>query len=337
MFNPFDDSFDRVNDSPENHNMYKYTVDKDTIIFKDGIIPQIRITNMVCSLVLNCRIDLLRIYSGLRFTEYNPTRFPGCIVRLLDPKATAIVFESGKVVILGVTSLDKAAVAAKKFISCFNTVGYDIKNFVFRLHNVVGLCDLAHPIYIHALYAKHCNFSKYEPDIFPALIYRLVKPRTVLLIFANGKVIITGAKSHADLAISLNNMYPVLQSYRKLAPPKSSNINGSVAEIKSSNTNDGVSSTKSSSTAVSTNDSSEEIKLSNINDNVSSTKSSKSDMSTNDSPEEIKLSNINDGVSSTKSPTDMCTNDSVEEIKLSNINDDVSSTKSPPGDLIEQN
>lgn len=40
------------------------------------------------------------------------------------------------------------------------------------------------------------SFIKYmfsfEPEVFPALIYRMVKPRAVFLMFVNGKVVLTG-------------------------------------------------------------------------------------------------------------------------------------------------
>lgn len=32
----------------------------------------------------------------------------------------------------------------------------------------------------------------FEPEVFPALIYRMVKPRAVFLMFVNGKVVLTG-------------------------------------------------------------------------------------------------------------------------------------------------
>lgn len=34
--------------------------------------------------------------------------------------------------------------------------------------------------------------NSYEPELFPGLIYRMVKPRVVLLIFVSGKVVLTG-------------------------------------------------------------------------------------------------------------------------------------------------
>ena len=38
------------------------------------------------------------------------------------------------------------------------------------------------------------GYCSYEPEIFPGLIYRMVKPKIVLLIFVSGKVVLTGAK-----------------------------------------------------------------------------------------------------------------------------------------------
>lgn len=35
-------------------------------------------------------------------------------------------------------------------------------------------------------------YYSYEPELFPGLIYRMVKPRIVLLIFVSGKVVLTG-------------------------------------------------------------------------------------------------------------------------------------------------
>ena len=37
-------------------------------------------------------------------------------------------------------------------------------------------------------------FSSYEPELFPGLIYRMMKPKIVLLIFVSGKIVLTGAK-----------------------------------------------------------------------------------------------------------------------------------------------
>lgn len=35
---------------------------------------------------------------------------------------------------------------------------------------------------------------QYEPELFPGLIYRMQKPKVVLLVFVSGKVVLTGGK-----------------------------------------------------------------------------------------------------------------------------------------------
>lgn len=57
--------------------------------------------------------------------------------------------------------------------------------------------------------------SSYEPELFPALIYRMVKPRLVMLIFVNGKIVFTGAKTRNEIKEALDNIFPILRSFRK--------------------------------------------------------------------------------------------------------------------------
>jgi transcription initiation factor TFIID TATA-box-binding protein len=41
---------------------------------------------------------------------------------------------------------------------------------------------------------KHNKFCSYEPEIFPGLVYRMMEPKIVLLIFVSGKIVLTGGK-----------------------------------------------------------------------------------------------------------------------------------------------
>lgn len=43
----------------------------------------------------------------------------------------------------------------------------------------------------------------YEPELFPGLIYRMVKPRIVLLIFVSGKVVLTGTLTFSHASVTL--------------------------------------------------------------------------------------------------------------------------------------
>ena len=61
----------------------------------------------------------------------------------------------------------------------------------------------------------HSQFSSYEPELFPGLIYRMVKPRIVLLIFVSGKVVLTGAKVRQDIHEAFDNIHPILKNFKK--------------------------------------------------------------------------------------------------------------------------
>lgn len=66
-------------------------------------------------------------------------------------------------------------------------------------------------VFIHVL----CLVRSYEPELFPGLIYRMVKPRVVLLIFVSGKVVLTGAKERTQIIEAFENIYPILRHFKK--------------------------------------------------------------------------------------------------------------------------
>lgn len=51
--------------------------------------------------------------------------------------------------------------------------------------------------------------------IFLGLIYRMVKPKIVLLIFVSGKVVLTGAKVRQEIYEAFDNIHPILKNFKK--------------------------------------------------------------------------------------------------------------------------
>lgn len=86
----------------------------------------------------------------------------------------------------------------------------------FKIQNIVASTDVKFPIRLENLAHSHSSFCSYEPELFPGLIYRMVYPRVVLLIFVSGKIVLTGAKERADITTAFENIYPVLTEYRKV-------------------------------------------------------------------------------------------------------------------------
>ncbi|CAO3624472.1 TATA-box-binding protein [Cunninghamella echinulata] len=178
-----------------------------------GITPTLQ--NIVATVNLDCRLDLKNIALHARNAEYNPKRFAAVIMRIRDPKTTALIFASGKMVVTGAKSEDDSKLAARKYARIIQKLGFQAKFTDFKIQNIVGSCDVKFPIRLEGLAYSHGHFSSYEPELFPGLIYRMVKPKIVLLIFVSGKIVLTGAKVREEIYQAFQAIYPVLQEFKK--------------------------------------------------------------------------------------------------------------------------
>ena len=184
---------------------------------------------------MSCRLDLKTIALHARNAEYNPKRFAAVIMRIREPKTTALIFASGKMVVTGAKSEADSKLASRKYARIIQKLGFNAKFTDFKIQNIVGSCDVKFPVRLEGLASKHHNFSSYEPELFPGLIYRMIKPKSmhcrpslspchqaflctnvstllvVLLIFVSGKIVLTGAKVREEIYQAFEMIYPVLQ------------------------------------------------------------------------------------------------------------------------------
>ncbi|KAK0185872.1 TBP-domain-containing protein [Armillaria mellea] len=189
------------------------TTNAQHITAVEGIVPTLQ--NIVATVNLDCRLDLKTIALHARNAEYNPKRFAAVIMRIRDPKTTALIFASGKMVVTGAKSEDDSRLASRKYARIVQKLGFDAKFSEFKIQNIVGSCDVKFPIRLEGLAYSHGQFSSYEPELFPGLIYRMIKPKVVLLIFVSGKIVLTGAKVREEIYTAFNTIYTVLCEFRK--------------------------------------------------------------------------------------------------------------------------
>src|SRR5437899_12943700 len=52
----------------------------------------------------------------------------------------------------------------------------------------------------------------YKPEEFPGLVYRMDEPKIVIVLFASGKVVCTGAKKEIQVHIAVNRHQEILES-----------------------------------------------------------------------------------------------------------------------------
>ena len=181
-----------------------------------------KLQNVVATVQLGCPLDLKQIVMKARNAEYNPKRFAAVIMRIRDPKTTALIFASGKMVCTGAKSEETCRTASRKYVRIIQKCEFPAQFQEFKIQNIVGSCDVKFPIRLEglALHPIHAAFSSYEPEIFPGLIYKMVVPKVVLLIFVSGKVVLTGAKTRDDINTAFESMYHVLAEYRKIELPQ---------------------------------------------------------------------------------------------------------------------
>lgn len=187
--------------------------EETTVSNRSGIVPTLQ--NVVATVNLNCKLDLKNIALRARNAEYNPKRFAAVIMRIREPKTTALIFASGKIVITGAKSEKQSRMAAQRYAKIINKLGFNANFGDFKIQNIVSSCDTKFSIRLEGLAYAHSNYCSYEPELFPGLIYRMVKPKIVLLIFVSGKIVLTGAKVRDDIYQAFENIYPVLTQYRK--------------------------------------------------------------------------------------------------------------------------
>merc|ERR1712130_423094 len=189
------------------------SITEQTLSSMHGIVPTLQ--NIVATVNLEARLDLKTIALHARNAEYNPKRFAAVIMRIREPKTTALIFASGKMVITGAKSEDDSRLASRKYARIIQKLGFEARFSEFKIQNIVGSCDVRFPIRLEGLAYSHGVYSSYEPELFPGLIYRIVKPKVVLLIFVSGKIVLTGAKVREEIYTAFNLILPVLSEFRK--------------------------------------------------------------------------------------------------------------------------
>lgn len=182
-------------------------------LFPDNIQPKLQ--NIVSTANLKCELDLREIALRAKNAEYNPKRFAAVIMRIREPKTTALIFASGKMVCTGARSEEDSKKAARQYAKIINKLGFPVKFSEFKIQNIVGSCDVKFPIRLEGLANTHAMYCSYEPEMFPGLIYRMIKPKIVLLIFVSGKIVLTGAKERNDIFMAFQNIYETLLQFKK--------------------------------------------------------------------------------------------------------------------------
>ncbi|MEE8354777.1 MAG: TATA-box-binding protein [Candidatus Bathyarchaeia archaeon] len=173
----------------------------------------ISIENVVATASLNQKLDLIAIMKVFRNVEYRPKKFPGLVFRLKRPKTATLIFSTGKMVCTGAKSAKLSRSAIHKVVRELKGNGIIILGKPeIIIQNMVATANLHTYIDLEAA-ADILDNVLYEPEQFPALIYRMAEPKVVILVFASGKLVCTGAKSAEMVDEAILKLHGILDEY----------------------------------------------------------------------------------------------------------------------------
>lgn len=170
----------------------------------------VKIVNVVVTVTLPHKLDLRAITKVFPLVVYRREQFPGAVFRLKKPRTGTLLFGTGKMVCAGAKSEKEAKKAVKKVIKELKQGGILMRGKPdIAVRNIVATASLGGTVDL----VEFCESERrsggrvmYEPEQFPAVIYRMNEPRAVILIFASGKIVCTGVRKEKDVYIAVNQL-----------------------------------------------------------------------------------------------------------------------------------
>jgi len=163
------------------------------------------------------KLDLDFIARCMRYSNYDRKRFAAITVRIANPKITALLFSSGKLVVTGAVSKQMAMNATRLIMDNIKRL-HARSQITYKQHLIQNIvCNVRVPnitsIDIARIYKERNNLCTYQPKIFPGLIFRPSLSPIVLLVFESSRIIVTGGRTYNDILSGFNEVFVVLQQY----------------------------------------------------------------------------------------------------------------------------
>lgn len=159
----------------------------------------VEIVNVVASGALGVELNLEKLATdiGGPVARYDPGKYPGLYLRLEDDVPLITVYRTGKYIITGADSKEESYSLRKRFLALLSKMGVveQSADEWFSIQNYVCTGKLGETQNLNALSIDlGLEKTEYEPEQFPGLVYRPDTRDCVVLIFATGKVVVTGTK-----------------------------------------------------------------------------------------------------------------------------------------------
>ena len=85
-------------------------------------------------------------------------------MRLREPKTTALVFSSGKMVCTGAKNEEASRIAARKYARIIQKLNFPVSFTNFKIQNIVGSSDVKFPIDLEFISTRHNEYCSVSPS-----------------------------------------------------------------------------------------------------------------------------------------------------------------------------
>ncbi len=178
------------------------------------MVVKTKIQNIVLSVTYeDTEFNLEKLARSLDGAHYDPELFPGVVYKSDRPRASFLIFSSGKMNCVGASSLADAHQAISNLTRKLREAHIKVKaEPKTKVQNIVASVDFGRKFDLEHI-ARSFENTEYEPEVFPGLVFRLDDPKVVVLLFVSGKGVCAGAKSMADVKRAAKKVSKILMRH----------------------------------------------------------------------------------------------------------------------------
>ncbi|XP_072018034.1 LOW QUALITY PROTEIN: TATA box-binding protein-like 1 [Amphiura filiformis] len=172
------------------------------------------INNVVCTFSVRCHLNLHRIGMDGHNVEYR-REYGKVTMRFRKPSSTATMWSSGKVTMTGNDSAAHAKVNARRCARALQKLGFRVAFSNYKVVNVLGTSAMPWGIRLPNFSREHRRDASYEPELHPAVTYRIKSPKATLKLFSTGSITCT-APSVENVQLAIEHIYPLVLPFKKI-------------------------------------------------------------------------------------------------------------------------
>ncbi len=155
---------------------------------------------------LDADIPLEKLVSENEEAGFDAEHAEGVVFKLREPKATALVFPSGKIVCTGSKSIQQAKIAIDQVVERIGQLGVAVPDDPeITIEKIVAAFRMTAPFELEKV-AELLEGAEYDPEKIEGVVYRTTEPKSEFLILKNGKIICTGSNSIKEIQSSVKSL-----------------------------------------------------------------------------------------------------------------------------------